>query len=1033
MARAIKGLWLFSGGLLWLGWGVLEAQSTTPLYMVDTVAGGFVLGDNGPATSALFQTCERVAVDPAGNYYIADTGHHRVRKVAPSGYITTIAGDGTPGSRGDGQSATAAQLNGPRGLALDSQGNLYIADTGNNRIRKVSPQGVITTFAGSTAGAFASPRGVAVDASGNVYVADTNNDRIVKVTPSGQLSVPLTDVPLPNGMALDGGGNLYIAAAGIHCIVKLPPVGEASVIVGNGAAGFSGDGANALAASLRSPTDIVVDRNGTLYIADSGNGRIRRVSSQGTITTMAGASVQGFTGDIGDATLARLSSPQGLALYAGGDLLIAEAGAHRVRKVDTSGIIRTVAGADHGRGDGGPATEASLQRPRNVVLDRQENLVIADTENHRVRTVARDGTIRTIAGTGVQGAEGDGRLAVSAQLSSPGGLAVGPTGDIYIGEITGYRVRKRNAVTSEILTLAGTGVLGGSGDSGGATSAQLGSILGLALDPATGNLYLADASNHRVRLVTPGSLIERVAGVGGAGSGGDGGPAILAGLNSPQALAWARDGSLYIADTNNHRVRKIDPSGVITTIAGDGVRGFSGDKRPAKLARLSAPGGVALDGIGNLYVADTGNNRIRVISTSGDIDTIAGTGTAGFRGDGAAAISADFSSPEGLAVDSAGNIYVADRGNFRIRKLSPTGGASLAVISGGDQTGLPGTTLAAPLTVRFIGVTGVPVPGIAVTFAVTEGSATLSASSVSTGTDGTASVTVTLGAKYGRVVVTASAPNASPVRFYLTVGVTLAGNPTINAGGIVGAGLSSPPVTRIAPNGLFTIFGANFLPEGAGRQVGAGDLVGGQLPLKLLGICVQVGNDFAPVVQAFPNQVSAQAPRYVGDGRVQVWVNCREPNEIRSNIETVATAPTAPEFFYFTNQPDGRNPIAAINAVSGVRVGPLGLVPGVTFAPASPGDWVALFGTGFGVTDPPFFAGELPGVAAQVTVPVAVRLGDRILDASDILYTGVTPGNAGLYQLNIRLPDDTPGGDLPVVLNLGGVTSPQGPYITVKR
>ena len=320
-------------------------------------------------------------------------------------------------------------------------------------------------------------------------------------------------------------------------------------------------------------------------------------------------------------------------------------------------------------GDGGPATAAQLNAPVGVALDPAGNLYIAERENHRIRKVTPGGVISTYAGTGTQGFSGDGGPATGAQLLGPGGVALDPAGNFYIADRNNDRIR-RVSTDGTIATYAGSGSLGFSGDGGPATAARLNmSLGGVALDSA-GNLYIADLLNERIRKVSPVGTISTYAGNGGYGFWGDGGPGTAAQLR-PRGMALDPAGNLYIADFGNSRVRKVTPGGTISTYAGTGTPGFAGDGGPATAAQLSFPQGVALDSAGNLYIADSNNNRIRKVTPGGTISTYAGTGLQGFSGDGGPAIDAQLWFPVGVALDSAGNLYIADQENQRIRKVTP--------------------------------------------------------------------------------------------------------------------------------------------------------------------------------------------------------------------------------------------------------------------------------------------------------------------------------------------------------------------------
>jgi hypothetical protein len=335
------------------------------------------------------------------------------------------------------------------------------------------------------------------------------------------------------------------------------------------------------------------------------------------------------------------------------------------------GDINTVAGTGTAgfSGDGGPATSAELAYPYGFAVDGAGNLYIADTVNQRVRKVNSSGVITTVAGTGTRAFSGDGGPATSAELSDPLNLAVDGSGNLYIADSGNHRVRRVDS-SGTITTVAGTGTPGFSGDGGPATSAELAYPYGVAVD-GSGNLYIADNGNQRVRKVNSSGMITTVAGTGTGGFSGDGGPATSAMLNGADDVAVDDSSNLYIVDNGNQRVRKVDGSGTITTVAGTGSSGFSGDGGPATSAELANPGNVAVDGSGNLYIGDTSNHRVRKVNSSGTITTVAGTGTAGFSGDGGPATSAQLAYPQEMAVDGSGNLYIADRENQRVRKVDP--------------------------------------------------------------------------------------------------------------------------------------------------------------------------------------------------------------------------------------------------------------------------------------------------------------------------------------------------------------------------
>ena len=563
-------------------------------------------------------------------------------------------------------------------------------------------------------------------------------DIITTVAGGGPNNLPAVSANLdePLGVAFDAAGNLFIADEGSHRIFKVDTSGQLTVVAGIGIFGFSGDGGPATSASLASPVSVALDGAGNLFITDQGNQRIRRVdAATGIITTVAGNGFGGFSGDGGPATSASLTNPFDVALDGAGNLFIADFSNSRIRKVDTSGIITTVAGNGGFTfsGDGGPATSASLRSPTGVALDGAGNLFIADGGNFRIRKVDTSGIITTVAGNGSSEFSGDGGPATSASLTNPFGVALDGTGNLFIADEGSNRIRKVDT-SGIITTVAGNGSSGFSGDGGPAISASLSGPIGVALD-GTGNLFFADAGNNRIRKVDTSGIISTVAGDGIFGFSGDGDPATSASLRDPFGVALDGAGNLFIADRFNQRIRRVDAAtGIITTVAGDGptgigAGGFSGDGGPATSASLWR----GLDGSGNLFIADTLNNRIRKVDTSGIITTVAGNGSFGFSGDGGPATSASLSFPFGVALDGSGNLFIADFSNSRIRKVSflnpPAVSLSIADLTFADRpVGTTSTAQTVTLTNNGEGVFTISSIAVSGDFAQTNDCASLAAS-----------------------------------------------------------------------------------------------------------------------------------------------------------------------------------------------------------------------------------------------------------------------------------------------------------------
>jgi sugar lactone lactonase YvrE len=716
-----RGVAVDSGGDLFIAdyynYRVREVNHATG--NITTVAGtgayGFS-GDNGPATVAMLNDPAGVAVDSAGNLYIADYANSRIRKVtASTGYITTVAGTGTFGYNGDNGFATAAYLDDPTGVAVDSSGNFFIADYYNERVREVNAStGLITTVAGSggtpsfsgdgglaTAAKLYYPSGVALDSSGNLYIADSDNNRIRVVNHgTGMISTfaggylgdgaaaTTAALDAPYGAAVDAYGNIFVADTSDNRVREINhATGLITTVAGTGATGYNGDNGFATAATLYNPRGVALDSSGNLYIADSSNDRIRKVNlATGTIATVAGNGLAGYSGDGGLATAAELSNPYAIALDSSGDLFIADYSNQRIREVKLStGIISTVAGG--GIVDGGLATAAPVDEPGNVVVDAVGDVFIADTYNQRIREVNHaTGLITTVAGTGTIGYYGDNGFATAAEFDDPYSIALDSAGNLYIADYYNSRIRKVNLSTGIITTVAGTGVAGYSGDNGLATAAELYNPEGVALD-GKGDLFIADSNNNRVREVKLSTgYITTVAGTGTASYNGDNIQATAATLNHPEGVATDSTGNLYIADYSNNRIREVNTvSGQITTVAGNGTAGYSGDNGAATAAEIDEPTNVAVDSAGDLYIADYGNNRIREVNhAAGTITTIVGDGYYGFSGDGGAATNAALDYPRGVALDSSGNLYIADFYNNRIREVNCSTGVITTIAGNGS-------------------------------------------------------------------------------------------------------------------------------------------------------------------------------------------------------------------------------------------------------------------------------------------------------------------------------------------------------------
>jgi uncharacterized protein (TIGR03437 family) len=560
---------------------------------------------------------------------------------------------------------------------------------------------------------------------------------------------------------------------------------------------------------------------------------------------------------------------------AAGNLFIADT-FNAVRKVSTSGIISTIAGSYQAAGfsgDGGPAAQAALWSPTGVAVDGAGNLYIADLGNNRIRKVSPGGTITTVAGGGSPASgDGDGGAATSAKLSAPGGVAIDSLGNIFISE----------------------GGLGGS----------------------------------RIRKVSAGGTISTIAGNGSLSFSGDGGPATSAALNTPLGIALDGLGNLYVADGGNSRIRRVSASGIITTVAGNGTLSFSGDGGPATSAGLNVPTWVAVDSAGNLYITDAGNERVRMVNASGIITTIAGNGILGTTGDGGPANSAELNVPFGIAHGSGGSVYVSTQGSSgRVRMLVP------------------------------------------------------SASSGS--------------------------------------------SPSITPSGIISAGAFGA-FTSIAPGSWIEIYGSNLAADS--RSWTGDDFNGVNAPTSLDGTKVTIGGQFAFIDYISPAQVNAQVPSNVGTGSQPVIVTTAAGSSASSNITVNTTQPgmLAPSSFII----GGKQYVVALFSDGATYVLPPGAISGVTSRRGQPGDVITFYGVGFGSVTPYTPAGQIVQQTNTLTNTLHILFGQT---EATLEYNGLAPNAVGLYQFNVVVPNVAASDTVPVTFTLGGVGSTQTLYIAVQN
>jgi sugar lactone lactonase YvrE len=667
--------------------------------------GGFN-ADNIQVRTAVLGKPAAFALDTHGNLYFADFGNTRIRKVnLATQNITTVAGFGqkcasSTSKCGDGGPAKKALMNLPQGVAVDNVGNIFIADSSDNRIRRVDHSTKIITTVAGTGTACANP----TDKCGDGGLATANGAHL----------------NFPEGVAVDAVGNLYIADTKDHRIRFVnTSTGIITTIAGNGGACLDstqkcGDGNLATGANLRLPQAVAIDASGSFYIADAGDHRIRFVdSSTKLISTVVGNGTQGFSGDGGDAAKAELDLPGGIYLDSTGNIIISDTGNQRVRQVDTTGTITTLAGG--GLGDNSVATKAILAGPYTVFEDASGNVYFADQANNRIRLFSKGG-VSTVAGTGSAGysKDEDGGPATQAMLNGPSSVVLDKAGNMYIADTNNRRVRKVDASTKRITTIAGNGSFcppppSRCGDDGPATSADLSFPTHAALDSA-GNLYIADYFAHKIRRVDTTGTITTVAGTGVPGYSGDTGSGTTVQLNHPSSVGTDSENNVYIADQYNNRIRRLDPQGNMHAYALNGNTCLCGDGGPALDGSMWNPLEVSVDPSANVFISG-GNAKVvqRVDAVTATWGTVAGIasqpGIGGYTGDGGLATQERLNS-NGTSVDAQNNLYIADYGNNRIRfvHLTPDVTVPAKPLTFGNW---PLNTTSTPLTVQLTSTGGV--------------------------------------------------------------------------------------------------------------------------------------------------------------------------------------------------------------------------------------------------------------------------------------------------------------------------------------
>ena len=1083
-------------------------------YTITTVAGG------GPASSSsgpILSSPQALAADSGGNLYIADSADHLIWKVLPGGAFTIFAGTGEAGFAGDGGSATLAELNAPRGVAVDATGNVYVADTGNNRVRVVAPDGtMIQTIAGVGSAGFSgeggpassaqlrSPQAVVLDASGDLFIADTGNNcvRLVAngviqtvVAPPSATAIGIGDGGLassarlraPMGLALDSNGNLYIADTGdnaVRVVTKAHTVGPGGLAAAyqSGSIASIASGTAAGVNALSSPQGVSVDASGNVYIADTGNNRIVKVTTtqvgNGTTTVLytnlgpgrsykptgywtspsAGAATVGVT------FTATATGPMGTALLAVGSVngslmfdLYADC--------SPSGGCTGAPGAllESWTGVSVPSTgyDASSQRwalPL-ITLTSAVNPVLSAGRTYWLLATGNATTVpntvsvfwdRGIVGTG-------GTWHSYSPIANTVNLTLSPPAN---PDNAPNALELDTATSLHTLTsLAGSGKPGFSGDGGSAAAASLSAPAAIARDNE-GNLYVADSGNHVVRQIAPSGIINSLFSPGpvatAVGLANPGCVALdkagnlffadrngayrvvlatgqitkLAGpwapLSSrPNGCAVDNQNNVYLADTSNSVVWEVSSAGVVGAVAGTpGQSGFSGDGGPSASALLNNPRGLALDRAGNVYIADNQNARIREVTTEGVIETIAGTGAGGFAGDGGPATAARLNAA-GLAIDAAGTVYTSDASGCHVRMISPAGiittvaGINAASACGYAGDGGPATSalLDSPIGLAADG----------------NGNLYIAESTGNRIRKVDASGTITTIAGAGAAGF--SGDGASALAAQLSSPNGLAAD---SADNVYIADAGTNRIRKLTPPPRFisgVVNAASLLPGAVspgeivtinGNGLGATQAASfqvtdaGTLSTTLAETQVMFDGTPAALLSVQASRITAMVPYEVA-GEAATQIQVASPGG-QSNTVAIPVGVAAPAIF--TQDSSGTGPGMILNG------------DGSTNSPSNPAarqSVVTIQATGEGQTTPP----GTDGLIASDTPPgplqsVSLRIGG-VTDGQIVSATG-TPGlAAGYFQVAVKIPDDAPSGSaVPILLIVGGVASQAGVTISIQ-
>lgn len=718
---------------------LLVSSVASARYRVSTLAGAGPGSRDGTAQEARFSGPNAVAIDRAGNVWVADTHNHTIRVIEPTGRVRTAVGQAGASGHVDGVGPEARMIF-PNALVFAPNGDLLMVD-GSDRVRKLSPAGQLTSVVQVPMRAgHRLPPAIAVDPAGNAFVFNSDKRALVRIGLDGRMEVfagageghldgPAAEARFDqvNGLAADAAGNLYVAEE--TTIRKVSPDGTVSSFVGQAGAAGLADGVGAEARFSRLGGLAWDPVSGDLFASQIGVGVIRRISAAGEVTTVTGALAEPDGSGGGAVVPVQFWFPVGLAVAADGSVVVADRDGHTIYRVQPGGAVTALGGANNLRPRDGLGELARFNHPSGIAVDRNGHFIVTDRLNNLIRRVTPDGQVSTIAGGAGDGLLVDGPAA-DARFWWPSGVAVATDGTIFVSDKMNNVIR-RISVSGEVSTFAGVAVpfdggsvgaqIPGGSEDGPRHQARFYGPDGLALD-AAGNLFVADSENHTIRRISPSGDVTTVAGLAGQ-SGHVTGHGQAARFNLPSGLAVDRAGWLYVADAGNHAIRRISPTGDVTTYAGtnaaDNEEGSVDG--PARQARFRHPTGVAVDASGYVFVADSRNALVRRISPDGRVDTLAGF--AGYNGYGAIEYGtrgpddgpgtlARFQRPSSVAIGTGGRIYVTDSDNHAIRVLDPRRSARLANLSMRRRAGSGESTMIAGFVLDGSKATSVLVRGV---------------------------------------------------------------------------------------------------------------------------------------------------------------------------------------------------------------------------------------------------------------------------------------------------------------------------------